>query len=275
MRELSVEELAMGLQTRAVYHQSGELLIASGETLTEGMLNALRRAGIEHVFEFAPGEDSSGFIVNRRFESVDLMQLAGRRLTTAVLGTKGVVLIRAGEKLGREQADQIVEECGPRAFVERPEAETKLSQVRKFFQSVSSPRLIGDAARRMLKLHAAARPTAAPKEKVSKETGVIPRRFARYEVVFPARFKIRRKNIPAEDRPVLEGEVVNISRGGLMIRCAPDLLAESDIVDLIFRSPDGIAHNFTVRVQRITHLDGGAVEVGTRFLSGGDEDAEE
>ncbi len=134
MRLVPVDSLKPTQRLRwPLYHTGGELLHASGQTLTETNVVLLKAAGIKEVVEIEPGDDLKRFQFDAAYDPLPLDNVpTDAPLPLGIYDPDGRLLLKAGRALSWARRDQLAWRGLSTLFVPRPEAERGAERVQAY-----------------------------------------------------------------------------------------------------------------------------------------------
>jgi HD-GYP domain-containing protein (c-di-GMP phosphodiesterase class II) len=117
----------------ALYHSSGEVLLAAHRTVTADMLRLFQEAGIEEVLSPEPGEDPGEFVHEAKNLVIPIASVnIGQRMTQPVFDRSGALLIEAGAVLSERMATSFRRRGVEEIYVRKNTRDLHLDQVQAF-----------------------------------------------------------------------------------------------------------------------------------------------
>lgn len=246
---------------KAICHECGRILHASGTRLTSGHIEAMHRLGIERVFEVDTNADATTLKQDMSARNAWVADLpVGAPLPAAIRNAAGTVLLPQGSVLTAQSQALLMQRGILEVYWDQSPAERAAPQADDYLREIAGERLVADFVDEGKKI--------APELFVPKRAAPSPadrRQHRRIPANIPTQFHVQRRQTSAWEAAPVRGTLRDISKGGLCLVTLRELRSGDRVRVVLAPRSRTVEIEGIAEVLRVSARDG-AFEIGARFL---------
>lgn len=271
MKKISVDELTPVKKLgKAIYHESGNMLIDEGRKLSEILIEIMKRCGIENVYEWTTTFDFQKFQEHSTHKIVRTENLPEGYVVEDPIYTQDfVLLIKEGVKITKRQKESLIRRGIREVFLKKTYSEMKIGQFNQFQEFAGKARRDQDfdIDKELPKDEKDYREdTATYRIRKSGDKLLERRKFKRYPAKFKTFFKkqILSSDYWSEEEYV--ADVQDLSQGGVRFVTAESLVKGGKIKLTLLLKKRRLKLQSIVEIVRARKIEDGSFEIGGKFI---------